>query len=419
MEYEILDFTEEDYKTISKSINNEYRKDLINILALKKSNTFLFLEEKKKLIVKEKTNICKLLENLRNFNLSEITAFLDFLKQLKIKRSFLFNCFINNNSSFFYLLDDKTIMIRDIKSNTSRFAGSFDIKLILEECYYNSNIDYEQLVEILKRQISKKYIKEIFKNIFMLQTQKTFEYLYLDNNPFLFLSEKQKELIEINNRIAFHNTNKWIDKKEYKDFDLYKKNNTVYFDFSKREVLTNNDLYLLPSIKFNDFYEQFLGTHKDFYIFIKYSITTRKYKITIYTKNGLIINREFSSMDIKNGNNYDFIDYKKIIDNFIKTNHLELIHYEFYDKYAYRINNDYIKEVKTKLEDYSYIYGIVKKEEEKENFVGIRYKQEIYIIKSDSKFNYVVSGNKVENIIENNLNELEKESKKNEFFLNI
>ena len=419
MEYEILDFTEEDYKTISKSINNEYRKDLINILALKKSNTFLFLEEKKKLIVKEKTNICKLLENLRNFNLSKITAFLDFLKQLKIKRSFLFNCFINNNSSFFYLLDDKTIMIRDIKSNTSRFAGSFDIKLILEECYYNSNIDYEQLVEILKRQISKKYIKEIFKNIFMLQTQKTFEYLYLDNNPFLFLSEKQKELIEINNRIAFHNTNKWIDKKEYKDFDLYKKNNTVYFDFSKREVLTNNDLYLLPSIKFNDFYEQFLGTHKDFYIFIKYSITTRKYKITIYTKNGLIINREFSSMDIKNGNNYDFIDYKKIIDNFIKTNHLELIHYEFYDKYAYRINNDYIKEVKTKLEDYSYIYGIVKKEEEKENFVGIRYKQEIYIIKSDSKFNYVVSGNKVENIIENNLNELEKESKKNEFFLNI
>lgn len=419
MEYEILDFTEEDYKTISKSINNEYRKDLINILALKKSNTFLFLEEKKKLIVKEKTNICKLLENLRNFNLSEITAFLDFLKQLKIKRNFLFNCFINNNSSFFYLLDDKTIMIRDIKSNTSRFAGSFDIKLILEECYYNSNIDYEQLVEILKRQISKKYIKEIFKNIFMLQTQKTFEYLYLDNNPFLFLSEKQKELIEINNRIAFHNTNKWIDKKEYKDFDLYKKNNTVYFDFSKREVLTNNDLYLLPSIKFNDFYEQFLGTHKDFYIFIKYSITTRKYKITIYTKNGLIINREFSSMDIKNGNNYDFIDYKKIIDNFIKTNHLELIHYEFYDKYAYRINNDYIKEVKTKLEDYSYIYGIVKKEEEKENFVGIRYKQEIYIIKSDSKFNYVVSGNKVKNIIENNLNELEKESKKNEFFLNI
>lgn len=419
MEYEILDFAEEDYKTISKSINSEYRKDLINILALKKSNTFLFLEEKKKLIIKEKTNMCKLLENLRNFNLSEITAFLDFLKQLKIKRSFLFNCFINNNSSFFYLLDDKTIMIRDIKSNVSRFAGSFDIKLILEECYYNSNIDYEQLVEILKRQISKKYIKEIFKNIFMLQTQKTFEYLYLDDNPNFFLSEKQKALIEINNRITFHNTNKWIDKKEYKDFNLYKRNNTVYFDFSKREVLTNNDLYLLPSIKFNDFYEQFLGTHKDFYIFIKHSITTRKYNITIYTKNGLIINREFSSMNIENGHNYDFIDYKKIIDNFIKTNHLELIHYEFYDKYAYRINNYYIREVKTKLEDYSYIYEIVKKEENQENFIGIRYKQEIYIIKSDSKFNYVISGNKVENIIENNLNELEKESKKNEFFLNI
>ena len=417
MEYEILDFTEEDYKTISKSINNEYRKDLINILALKKSNTFLFLEEKKKLIVKEKTNICKLLENLRNFNLSEITAFLDFLKQLKIKRSFLFNCFINNNSSFFYLLDDKTIMIRDIKSNVSRFAGSFDIKLILEECYYNSNIDYEQLVEILKRQISKKYIKEIFKNIFMLQTQKTFEFLYLDNNPFFFLSEEQKRKIELNNRIAFHNTNKWIDKKEYKDFNLYKKYNTVYFDFSKREVLTNNDLYLLPSIKFNDFYEQFLGTHKDFYIFIKYYIN--KYQIKIYTKNGLIKNQEFSSREIQRGSNYNFIDYKKIIDNFIKANHLELIHYEFYNKYAYRINNDYIKEVKTKLEDYSYIYGILKKEEEKENFIGIRYKQEIYIIKSDSKFNYVVSGNKVENIIENNLNELEKESKKNEFFLNI
>lgn len=417
MEYEILDFAEEDYKTISKSINSEYRKDLINILALKKSNTFLFLEEKKKLIIKEKTNMCKLLENLRNFNLSEITAFLDFLKQLKIKRSFLFNCFINNNSSFFYLLDDKTIMIRDIKSNVSRFAGSFDIKLILEECYYNSNIDYEQLVEILKRQISKKYIKEIFKNIFMLQTQKTFEFLYLDNNPFFFLSEEQKRKIELNNRIAFHNTNKWIDKKEYKDFNLYKKYNTVYFDFSKREVLTNNDLYLLPSIKFNDFYEQFLGTHKDFYIFIKYYIN--KYQIKIYTKNGLIKNQEFSSREIQRGSNYNFIDYKKIIDNFIKANHLELIHYEFYNKYAYRINNDYIKEVKTKLEDYSYIYGIVKKEEEKENFIGIRYKQEIYIIKSDSKFNYVVSGNKVENIIENNLNELEKESKKNEFFLNI
>lgn len=361
----------------------------------------------------------KLLENLRNFNLNEITAFLDFLKQLKIKRSFLFNCFINNNSSFFYLLDDKTIMIRDIKSNVSRFAGSFDIKLILEECYYNSNIDYEQLVEILKKQISKKYIKEIFKNIFMLQTQKTFEYLYLDNNPFFFLSEEQKRKIELNNRITFHNTNKWIDKKEYKDFNLYKKNNTVYFDFSKREVLTNNDLYLLPNIKFNDIEEKFLGVYKDFYIFIKYSITSRKNKIVIYTKNGLIKNNEFSSKEIQRGSNYNFIDYKKIIDNFIKANHLELIHYEFYNKYAYRINNDYIKEVKTKLEDYSYIYGTIKKEEEKENFIGIRYKQEIYIIKSDSKFNYVISGDKVEKIIENNLNELEKESKKNEFFLNI
>ena len=41
MEYEILDFVEEDYKTISKFINSDYRKDLINILALKKSNTFL------------------------------------------------------------------------------------------------------------------------------------------------------------------------------------------------------------------------------------------------------------------------------------------------------------------------------------------------------------------------------------------
>lgn len=419
MEYEILDFTEEDYKTISKSINSEYNKNLNNIFAFTKLNTFLFLEEKKKLVIKEKTNMRKLLENLRNFNLNEITAFLDFLKQLKIKRSFLFNCFINNNSSFFYLLDDKTIMIRDIKSNVSRFAGSFDIKLILEECYYNSNIDYEQLVEILKKQISKKYIKEIFKNIFMLQTQKTFEYLYLDNNPFFFLSEEQKRKIELNNRITFHNTNKWIDKKEYKDFNLYKKNNTVYFDFSKREVLTNNDLYLLPNIKFNDIEEKFLGVYKDFYIFIKYSITSRKNKIVIYTKNGLIKNNEFSSKEIQRGSNYNFIDYKKIIDNFIKANHLELIHYEFYNKYAYRINNDYIKEVKTKLEDYSYIYGIVKKEEEKENFIGIRYKQEIYIIKSDSKFNYVVSGNKVENIIENNLNELEKESKKNEFFLNI
>ena len=419
MEYEILDFAEEDYKTISKSINSEYNKNLNNIFAFTKLNTFLFLEEKKKLVIKEKTNMRKLLENLRNFNLNEITAFLDFLKQLKIKRSFLFNCFINNNSSFFYLLDDKTIMIRDIKSNVSRFAGSFDIKLILEECYYNSNIDYEKLVEILKRQISKKYIKEIFKNIFMLQTQKTFEYLYLDNNPFFFLSEEQKRKIELNNRITFHNTNKWIDKKEYKDFNLYKKNNTVYFDFSKRKVLTNNDLYLLPNIKFNDIEEKFLGVYKDFYIFIKYSITSRKNKIVIYTKNGLIKNKEFSSKEIQRGSNYNFIDYKKIIDSFIKANHLELIHYEFYNKYAYRINNDYIKEVKTKLEDYSYIYGIVKKEEEKENFIGIRYKQEIYIIKSDSKFNYVVSGNKVENIIENNLNELEKESKKNEFFLNI
>ena len=419
MEYEILDFTEEDYKTISKSINSEYNKNLNNIFAFTKLNTFLFLEEKKKLVIKEKTNMRKLLENLRNFNLNEITAFLDFLKQLKIKRSFLFNCFINNNSSFFYLLDDKTIMIRDIKSNVSRFAGSFDIKLILEECYYNSNIDYEQLVEILKKQISKKYIKEIFKNIFMLQTQKTFEYLYLDNNPFFFLSEEQKRKIELNNRITFHNTNKWIDKKEYKDFNLYKKNNTVYFDFSKREVLTNNDLYLLPNIKFNDIEEKFLGVYKDFYIFIKYSITSRKNKIVIYTKNGLIKNNEFSSKEIQRGSNYNFIDYKKIIDNFIKANHLELIHYEFYNKYAYRINNDYIKEVKTKLEDYSYIYGIVKKKEEKENFIGIRYKQEIYIIKTDSKFNYVVSGNKIENIIENNLNELEKESKKNEFFLNI
>ena len=97
MEYEILDFTEEDYKTISKSINSEYNKNLNNIFAFTKLNTFLFLEEKKKLVIKEKTNMRKLLENLRNFNLNEITAFLDFLKQLKIKRSFLFNCFINNN----------------------------------------------------------------------------------------------------------------------------------------------------------------------------------------------------------------------------------------------------------------------------------------------------------------------------------
>lgn len=416
MEYEILDFIEEDYKTISKSINSEYRKDLKNILVFKKTNTFLFIEEKKKLIIKEKTNMLNLIEALKNFNLNEVTNFLDFLKDLKIKKSFLFNCFINNNTSFFYLLD-KTIMIRDIKSNTSRFARDFDIKLILEECYYNSNINYQQLVEILKRQISKKYIKEIFKNIFMLQTQKTFEYLYLDNNPNFFLSEKQKALIELNNRISFHNTNKWIDKKEYKNFNLYEKNHFIYFDFHKKEILTNNDLYLLPNMKFNDIQENFLGVYKDYYVFIKYYTDT--YKIKIYTENGLIKNKEFSSKDIKRGSNYNFIDYKKIIDNFIKTNHLELIHYEFYNKYAYRINNDYIKEVKTKLEDYSYIYGIVKKEEEKENFIGIRYKQEIYIIKTDSKFNYVVSGNKIENIIENNLNELEKESKKNEFFLNI
>ena len=416
MEYEILDFIEEDYKIISKFINSEYRKDLKNVLAFKKTNTFLFIKEKKKLIIKEKTNILNLIEALKNFSLNEVTNFLDFLKDLKIKRSFLFNCFINNNTSFFYLLD-KTILIRDIKSNTSRFAGDFDVKLILEECYYNSNINYEQLVEILKRQISRKYVKEIFKNVFMLQTQKTFEYLYLDENPNFFLSEKQKALIELNNRISFHNTNKWINKKEYKDFNLYEKNNFIYFDFHKKEVIINNDLYLLPNIKFNDIQEKFLGVYKDYYIFIKYYIN--KYEIKIYTKNGLIKNQEFSSREIQRGSNYDFIDYKKIIDNFIKTNHLELIHYEFYNKYAYRINNDYIKEVKTKLEDYSYIYGIVKKKEEKENFIGIRYKQEIYIIKTDSKFNYVVSGNKIENIIENNLNELEKESKKNEFFLNI
>lgn len=416
MEYEILDFIEEDYKIISKFINSEYRKDLKNVLAFKKTNTFLFIKEKKKLIIKEKTNILNLIEALKNFSLNEVTNFLDFLKDLKIKRSFLFNCFINNNTSFFYLLD-KTILIRDIKSNTSRFARDFDVKLILEECYYNSNINYEQLVEILKRQISRKYVKEIFKNVFMLQTQKTFEYLYLDENPNFFLSEKQKALIELNNRISFHNTNKWINKKEYKDFNLYEKNNFIYFDFHKKEILTNNDLYLLPNIKFNDIEEKFLGVYKDYYVFIKYYIN--KYQIKIYTKNGLIKNQEFSSREIQKGSNYDFIDYKKIIDNFIKTNHLELIHYEFYNKYAYRINNDYIKEVKTKLEDYSYIYGIVKKEEEKENFIGIRYKQEIYIIKTDSKFNYAVSGNKIENIIENNLNELEKESKKNEFFLNI
>lgn len=417
MEYEILDFIEEDYKIISKFINSEYRKDLKNVLAFKKTNTFLFIEEKKRLIIKEKVNVLNLIESLKNFTLNEVTNFLNFLKDLKIKKSFLFNCFINNNTSFFYLLDDKTIMIRDIKSNTSRFAGSFDIKLILEECYYNSNINYQQLVEILKRQISRKYIKEIFKNVFMLQTQKTFEYLYLDNDPLFFLSEKQKALIEINNRITFHNANEWIDKKEYKDFNLYEKNNFIYFDFHKKEILTNNDLYLLPNIKFNDIQEKFLGVYKDYYIFIKYYIN--KYEIKIYTKNGLIKNQEFSSREIQRGSNYDFIDYKKIIDNFIKTNHLELIHYEFYNKYAYRINNDYIKEVKTKLEDYSYIYGIVKKKEEKENFIGIRYKQEIYIIKTDSKFNYVVSGNKIENIIENNLDELKKESRKNEFLLNI
>lgn len=47
MEYEILDFTEEDYKTISKSINSEYNKNLNNIFAFTKLNTFLFLEEKR------------------------------------------------------------------------------------------------------------------------------------------------------------------------------------------------------------------------------------------------------------------------------------------------------------------------------------------------------------------------------------
>ena len=416
MKYEILDFIEEDCKKISKFINSEYRKDLKNVLAFTKSNTFLFLEEKKKLIIKEKANMLNLIESLKNFSLNEVTNFLDFLKDLKIKRGFLFNCFINNDTSFFYLLD-KTIMIRDIKSNTSRFAGDFDVKLILEECYYNSNINYEQLVEILKRQISRKYVKEIFKNVFMLQTQKTFEYLYLDENPNFFLSERQKALIEFNNRISFHNTNKWIDKKEYENFNLYEKNNFIYFDFQKREIINNNDLYLLPNVKFNDIQEKFLGVYKDYYVFIKYS--TNKYKIKIYTKNGLIKNQEFSSGDIKRGSDYNFIDYKKIIDNFIKTNHLELIHYEFYDKYAYRITNDCIKEVKTKLEDYSYIYGFVKKEEEKENFISIRYKQEIYIIKTDSKFNYIISGDEIENIIENNLDELKKESRKNEFLLNI
>ena len=420
MEYEILDFIEEDYKIISKFINSEYRKDLKNVLAFKKSNTFLFLEEKKKLIIKEKTNMLNLIEALKNFSLNEVTNFLDFLKDLKIKRSFLFNCFINNDTSFFYLLD-KTIMIRDIKSNTSRFAGDFDVKLILEECYYNSNINYQQLVEILKRQISKKYIKEIFKNVFMLQTQKTFEYLYLDENPNFFLSERQKALIELNNRISFHNTNKWIDKKEYKDFNLYEKNNFIFFDFQKKEIITNNDLYLLPNIKFNDIEEKFLGIYKDYYVFIKYYIN--KYQIKIYTKNGLIKNQEFSSREIQKGSNYHFIDYKKIIDNFIKTNHLELVHYEFYKKYIYKQNvnciNGCIREIKTKLEDYSYIYGIVKKEEEKENFIGIRYKQEIYIIKTDSKFNYIISGDEVEKIIENNLDELKKESRKNEFLLNI
>ena len=416
MKYEILDFIEEDCKKISKFINSEYRKDLKNVLAFTKSNTFLFLEEKKKLIIKEKANMLNLIESLKNFSLNEVTNFLDFLKDLKIKRGFLFNCFINNDTSFFYLLD-KTIMIRDIKSNTSRFAGDFDVKLILEECYYNSNINYEQLVEILKRQISRKYVKEIFKNVFMLQTQKTFEYLYLDENPNFFLSERQKALIEFNNRISFHNTNKWIDKKEYENFNLYEKNNFIYFDFQKREIINNNDLYLLPNVKFNDIQEKFLGVYKDYYVFIKYS--TNKYKIKIYTKNGLIKNQEFSSGDIKRGSDYNFIDYKKIIDNFIKTNHLELIHYEFYDKYAYKITNDCIKEVKTKLEDYSYIYGFVKKEEEKENFISIRYKQEIYIIKTDSKFNYIISGDEIENIIENNLDELKKESRKNEFLLNI
>ncbi|WP_339061671.1 hypothetical protein [Fusobacterium polymorphum] len=418
MEYEILDFVEEDYKIISKFINSEYRGDLKNVLAFTKSNTFLFLEEKKKLIIKEKINVLNLIESLRNFSLNEVTNFLDFLKDLKIKKSFLFNCFINNNTSFFYLLD-KTIMIRDIKSNTSRFAGDFDVKLILEECYYNSNINYEQLVEILKRQISRKYVKEIFKNVFMLQTQKTFEYLYLDENPNFFLSERQKALIELNNRISFHNTNKWIDKKEYKDFNLYEKNNFIYFDFQKKEVITNNNLYLIPSLKFSDIGDKFLGMYKGFYIFIKFSNISIKYRIEIYDKKGLINGKIFDSLEIEKGFSLEFIDYKKIIDNFIKINHLELIYYEFYDKYVYKINNDFIKETETKLENYSYIYGIVKKEEEKENFISIRYKQEIYIIKTDSKFNYIISGDEVENIIENNLDELKKESRKNEFLLNI
>lgn len=418
MKYEILDFIEEDYKIISKFINSEYRKDLKNVLAFKKTNTFLFIEEKKKLIIKEKANVLNLIEALKNFSLNEVTNFLDFLKNLKIKKSFLFDCFINNNASFFYLLD-KTIMIRDIKSNTSRFARDFDVKLILEECYYNSNINYQQLVEILKRQISRKYVKEIFKNVFMLQTQKTFEYLYLDENPNFFLSERQKALIELNNRISFHNTSKCIDKKEYQDFNLYEKNNFIYFDFQKKEIITNNNLYLIPSLKFSDIEDKFLGMYKDFYIFIKFSNISIKYRIEIYDKKGLMNGKIFDSLEIEKGANYHFIDYKKIIDNFIKTNHLELIYYDFYKKYKNRINNNYIKEVKTKLEDYSYIYGMVKKEEEKENFIGIRYKQEIYIIKTDSKFNYIISGDEVENIIEKNLDELKKESKKNEFFLNI
>lgn len=418
MKYEILDFIEEDYKIISKFINSEYRKDLKNVLAFKKTNTFLFIEEKKKLIIKEKANVLNLIEALKNFSLNEVTNFLDFLKNLKIKKSFLFDCFINNNASFFYLLD-KTIMIRDIKSNTSRFARDFDVKLILEECYYNSNINYQQLVEILKRQISRKYVKEIFKNVFMLQTQKTFEYLYLDENPNFFLSERQKALIELNNRISFHNTSKCIDKKEYQDFNLYEKNNFIYFDFQKKEIITNNNLYLIPSLKFSDIEDKFLGMYKDFYIFIKFSNISIKYRIEIYDKKGLMNGKIFDSLEIEKGANYHFIDYKKIIDNFIKMNHLELIYYDFYKKYKNRINNNYIKEVKTKLEDYSYIYGMVKKEEEKENFIGIRYKQEIYIIKTDSKFNYIISGDEVENIIEKNLDELKKESKKNEFFLNI
>lgn len=70
MEYEILDFIEEDYKIISKFINSEYRKDLKNVLAFKKTNTFLFIKEKKKLIIKEKTNILNLIEALKNFSLN-------------------------------------------------------------------------------------------------------------------------------------------------------------------------------------------------------------------------------------------------------------------------------------------------------------------------------------------------------------